>query len=195
MKSFPHSIPDASASPDVFVGSEIRRQIASSQVTRRRVLKAIFATGMVVGISAIDLLPVGRKAYGDPDDPYSTWHECSDYNAVDTSSDNDWRWCNPDGSSEGHIDEAYCADNGYHRIDTTRYECGTGLVYTQDYRIAYRCTGDNGVDKNAWEWRRNGVEPEPRAVRCSDGKVFWSNECTGKEGNYNSTCKRWIGPA
>ena len=168
-------VPDAELSPPSPVPSRIRSLIERRAIGRRAVLRSIALTGMVVGLNALDLLPTGRRAHAAP--PYSTHTHCNQYGGKTGNPNTDWRYCNP---SAADVSSRYCASNGYHRVDRHRIDQGT---YEQ-YKVAYRCAG-----KNAWEWRKDGVAPEPPNVRCSDGTV------TVYEGGrasytYKSTCRK-----
>lgn len=180
-------IPDVTQRPDNMQPSHIRSKIPTAMVGRRAVLRGMLGTGMAVGIGALDLFPFGRKAYAVLP---STWQHCAAYDFTDKSDDNDWRWCNPNGSASGHIGNSWCNDNGYHRIDDIVNSCERTY-----YRRENRCEGDTGEHRNAWEWHISdgGSNPgDPANVRCSDGKTHAEYPCDNppREFTFNSTCKQ-----
>lgn len=60
-----------------------------------------------------------------------------------------------------------------------------------EYNRMPRC-----LDRNAWVWRTDNVDPEPRDVRCSDGRIRRFQDGT-QVFTHPSTCKHllpWLFP-
>lgn len=173
----PANIPDAIDRPADSPPSRVRQQITRGMVSRRRLFQGVLGAGMVIGLTSLDLLPTGKKAYAAP----STWLYCSDYNHLSNYA----AWantCNANGAGQ-HVSTGYCDATGYHRQDATQAGC---MYY--DYVLAFRCLG-----RNAWVWRKNGVAPEYSNKRCSDGWVRMKNTCTGvSDPQYKSTCLKYL---
>jgi hypothetical protein len=180
------TIPSASTPPPDASPSRIRRLIADRFLTRRSVLRGVFATGMVLGISALDLLPgrnpAAAQLYGS--DPWQIWTHCADYST--STRRTNWRWCNP---ASARISSRFCHPSYLrHRTDGKQ----RGSCDYEDYRRDYRCwnLSDSRVI-NAWVWRRGQTGGNIDSVACSDGKTYVHNNC-GSDYEYKSVCRRFL---
>lgn len=160
--------PPANASP-----SSLRRILAKQPLTRRGILRTALATGMVVGLTALDKLPRARGA-DILADPYPTRYDCN--------YPNTWKdTCNRSGSTL--VSSAYCASHGWHRTGRV----GDNCEY-EEYQIDYRCgPRPGGGNYNAWRWKTDGVAPEYRTKRCSDGRIIFGGGCR-PDTRTNSAC-------
>jgi hypothetical protein len=161
-----------------FTRSRVRAEATDYHFSRRSLFKTIFVAAVALSITALDVVAKTNKAYA-----ATNWGDCPNWNTrPDTTTD--WINCNPNGSSQGRIAENYCNANGYHRVDTVVDAPG-------GYRTEYRQRDTSCTGRNAWEWFRNGVDPDPPNKRCSDGQVRVVS--AGTPGSWaNSTCKRLL---
>jgi hypothetical protein len=161
-------IPSIDIAPADPSPSEVGHLIRKS-ATRRTVLKGIMGTGMVVGMSALSLLPGGRKAYA----AYSTWGHCRDYPSS---------WIGCAGYDPGYLGSRFCetsgTNKGYH-LSRTGPACDV-----TEYTV--RLTSCNG--RNAWVWRRGQTGGSTADHRCSDGWTHW-DPCSGTRVSHKSVCK------
>lgn len=180
------SVPSASTPPAHARPSRIRKLIEDRFISRRSVLKGVLTTGMVLGITALDLLP-GRndaqarlRGY----DPWEYWSDCHDYST--SSRRANWRWCNPDAA---RLSERFCkSDYDRHRTGGEwRDDCEF-----EDYRRDYRCWNlSDSTVINAWIWRRGQSGGDKPSVVCSDGRTYVYNDC-GYDYHYKSVCRRFL---
>ena len=180
------SIPSASAPPADATPSRVRGIIERRWITRRSILKGVLTSGMVLGLTTLDLLPgrnlaQARRAGGDP---WEYWSHCRDYSTSTRRAN--WRWCNPDAA---RVSERYCkTDINRHRTGSRRRDS----CELEDYRRDYRCwnLSDTTVI-NAWVWRRGQSGGNKPSVICSDGKTYIIDSC-GDDYHYNSACRRYL---
>ena len=173
-------IPTVYEAPAAARDSAVRRQIIKGSFSRRSVLKGIIASAIAISLSSLEWIWTRNRANALP----TTWQTCTAWQAQPGTTQ-DWSECNPDGSSQGYISGTYCGDNNYHRKDQENVAPNTVNDYSQRFSS---CAG-----RNAWEWFRNGAEPDPRARRCSDGKVrtlYLGDQIAV----HNSTCRFWLEP-
>ncbi|MEQ7125191.1 hypothetical protein ABN034_11785 [Actinopolymorpha sp. B11F2] len=179
-------IPSASTPPANATPSAVRKLIMDRVLTRRSVLRGVLTTGMVLGISALDLLPGRNRAeawlYGSH--PWQIWTHCADYST--STRRTNWRWCNP---ASARVSSRFC-QRAYnrHRTDGERR---TDCEY-EDFRRDYRCwnLSDSRVI-NAWVWRRGQTGGDIDSVICSDGRTYVYNSC-GSDYEYKSVCRRYL---
>ncbi|MBB3040837.1 hypothetical protein [Nocardioides soli] len=175
-------IPDALTQPARPEKSFVRQQILASAFTRRGLFRAVAATGMAIGLASLDGISRLRRA-----EAVTTWGNCPNWHpllagiyGVPAGSSAykfwtlEWNKCNPThGSAAGNIGPGFCGSDGFHR---------NGVVGSIEYdRRPASCAG-----RNTWAWKRNGVEPEPPDVRCSDGRFRLLSSGSAW---VNSTCK------
>lgn len=181
-------VPSASTPPANATPSAVRKLIEREHINRRSLLKGVLTTGMVLGLSALDLLPGRREAQASRHggDPWEYWSNCHDYST--SSRRADWRWCNPDAA---RVSGRYCKSSiKRHRTAVDgrwRDECEY-----EDYRIDFRCWNLSGTQViNAWVWRRGQSGGDLPSVICSDGKTYVLNEC-GPDYHYKSACREYL---
>jgi hypothetical protein len=178
-----HSIPDATTPPPDAARSTVHKTIKRTYFSRRGVLRTALGAGVVVGMTSLNLLAFGKKAYAAP----PTWGSCRDYDypALPAAEFKKWaKNCNANGDGQ-HVSRSYCGGGGYHRTDSS----GGGCLH-YNYTRARRCLG-----KNAWVWRKRDKPPVnegPRNKRCSDGWTFMVNSCSNESSRYKSTCIKYL---
>ncbi|GAA2759116.1 hypothetical protein [Actinopolymorpha rutila] len=186
--AIPTTIPSASTPPENATPSAVRKLIERDHINRRSLLKGVLTTGMVLGLSALDLLPGRNPAlagrYGGA--PWEYWNNCHDYSTSTRRAD--WRWCNPDAA---RVSGRYCKTNIKRHRTAVDGRRRNGCEY-EDYRIDFRCWNLAGTQViNAWVWRRGQSGGNLPSVICSDGKTYVLNDC-GPDYHYKSACREYL---
>lgn len=183
------AIPHASRPPVDSTPSRIRRVLEKQFVRRRTVLQSVLGAGMVVGLTALDLLPGRNSASAEikGTHPWRWWSHCNDYSRNSDGKRTSWRRCNPGGSAD--VSGRYCHPTRYrHRVDSARFNA----CEYDTFHWAARCNNLNdSVIINAWVWKRGQSGGDLQGATCSDGWTHVENRC-GDDYDYNTACMKNI---
>ena len=157
-------VPDFDVAPTgLWPASEVVGAIRRNKLGRRTVLRLAVTAAMGLGLAALDLIPVGRRAWAtNPNPILSVWGDCRGYISPTTV-------CVPSSAYYSGT----CAGS-WHRND---HYYGSSVTYDYTFNNT-SCSG-----RNAWKWfGASGAGHSTLRRKCSDGHTYYVDGSTYRNG-------------